>query len=47
MTIGDQVRLKSGGPEMCVIAVDGKKITCVWIDGNKINAGIFNEATLI
>lgn len=49
--IGDQVRLKSGGPVMTADEIDGERITCSWItkdepDNTERAHGRFNIATL-
>ena len=31
-TVDAQVKLKTGGPNMMVQAVDGNSVTCVWFD---------------
>lgn len=46
-SIGDRVRLKSGGPVMTIEEISGDDISCVWFD----NAGvvvrnIFNPQTI-
>ena len=30
--VGSKVMLKSGGPEMTVKEIDGKKVNCTWFD---------------
>lgn len=50
---GDQVQLKSGGPEMTVDRVHTNiydkfsgKYTCKWFSGDQLQEGEFNEETL-
>ncbi|MEN4543763.1 DUF2158 domain-containing protein [Pantoea agglomerans] len=38
---GDQVVLKSGGPEMTVKAVYSEEIVCQWFAGKKLEQGRF------
>lgn len=45
--IGDCVRLKSGGPEMTVEAVENDRIRCVWFDSlDELNRRSFSAALL-
>jgi uncharacterized protein YodC (DUF2158 family) len=43
---GDTVRLKSGGPAMTVVAVEGERITCDWFEGSKKHEDTFPAAGL-
>ena len=45
--VGDTVRLKSGGPLMTVIDLDGERVRCQWFDEkNKPMAQLFVAAAL-
>ncbi len=44
--VGDEVKLKSGGPAMTVEEVNEAGIWCVWFDGKKAERQIFQSATL-
>lgn len=44
---GDIVKLKSGGPEMTVKAVQKFNIVCQWFSGKKLEAGLFVEDSLV
>jgi uncharacterized protein YodC (DUF2158 family) len=44
--VGDEVKLKSGGPAMTVEEVNEGDILCVWFDGKKADRQIFQSATL-
>jgi uncharacterized protein YodC (DUF2158 family) len=49
LKVGDLVKLKSGGPVMTVVDVDGDEVTCVWFpsdDHRKLREDDFNDATL-
>jgi uncharacterized protein YodC (DUF2158 family) len=47
MNPGDVVRLKSGGPPMTVVEVDGDWVTCMWFDDkNKQQTDSFQRVTL-
>ena len=47
MNPGDVVRLKSGGPPMTVVVVDGSYATCTWFDeANKLQKEDFLQVTL-
>lgn len=43
---GDTVRLKSGGPLMTVVVVDGEFVTCQWFKGDRAQEGAFEAAAL-
>jgi uncharacterized protein YodC (DUF2158 family) len=43
---GDTVRLKSGGPAMTVVAVEGERITCDWFEGSQKYEATFPAAAL-
>lgn len=43
---GDVVQLKSGGPEMTVVEVDGNTITCHWWNGKTMDGGVFAPVVL-
>ena len=48
LTMGDKVRLKSGGPDMTVNQLDkaGFGVECIWFDGAKRCNAFFSEAAL-
>jgi uncharacterized protein YodC (DUF2158 family) len=48
LKVGDLVRLKIGGPEMTIEAVDGKSpaVICTWIAGAVRRRGRFNASIL-
>lgn len=43
---GDIVRLKSGGPLMGVVEVDGEAVRCRWHDKDGMHDRVFTEAEL-
>jgi uncharacterized protein YodC (DUF2158 family) len=45
--IGNEVRLKSGGPEMTLneLSIDGAH--CLWFDGNILHSAWFNQKSLV
>jgi len=48
-SVGDIVKLKSGGPNMTVLQVrdgDSVIITCQWFAGKKLESGRFNKDSL-
>ena len=46
-SVGDVVRLKSGGPVMTVVYRDGDgDIDCVWFDGKEKKIGTFPPAAV-
>jgi uncharacterized protein YodC (DUF2158 family) len=45
-TVGDLVKLKSGGEVMTVEAVATDAISCVWFNGKKIERNVFIPAAL-
>jgi uncharacterized protein YodC (DUF2158 family) len=44
--VGDVVQLKSGGELMTVEAVDDSDVSCVWMEGKKIERATLPAATL-
>lgn len=43
---GDVVQLRSGGPEMTVVDVDGDTVTCHWYNGKNMDGGVFAPVVL-
>ena len=43
---GDIVRLKSGGPLMGVVEVDGEAVRCRWHDKDGMHDRVFTESEL-
>lgn len=46
-TVGDRVRLNSGGPELTVRNVDGDSISCDWFDGATLRQKVFDKRQLV
>ncbi|MGO4686228.1 YodC family protein [Hyphomicrobium sp. 2TAF46] len=46
MNVGDKVRLKSGGAQMTVAAVDSQNVDCIWFDGLQHKRAFFPFATI-
>jgi uncharacterized protein YodC (DUF2158 family) len=44
--VGDTVRLKSGGPLMTVVELEGERAKCQWFDENKPMGQFFVIASL-
>lgn len=40
-TVGTVVKLKSGGPDLTVAAIDGDTVTCSWFDGARLREAKF------
>jgi len=45
-TVGDIVKLKSGGPNMSVKSVYNEQYTCQWFAGKKLEQGVFPPQSL-
>jgi len=46
--VGDVVRLKSGGPDMTVEAIeDDQYVSCVWFQGNNVLRNTFGAPLLL
>lgn len=47
MQVGDQARLKSGGPVMTVFEIIENRIHCQWFDGAKLKQSDFDRLMLV
>jgi len=47
MQVGDQARLKSGGPVMTVYEIKEDRINCQWFDGAKLKQSDFTRLMLV
>ena len=45
--IGDVVRLKSGGPQMCIVTTGSRGCQCEWFDGSDVKKHDFIFETLV
>ncbi len=46
-SIGDTVRLKSGGPTMTVESINGTIVYCVWYRPDEFLRNYFPESTIV
>lgn len=47
LSVGDVVRIKSGGKTMTIEEIEGSEVFCVWFVGDQPQRGSFNAATLV
>jgi uncharacterized protein YodC (DUF2158 family) len=43
---GDVVQLKSGGPMMTIEKIEEENVVCIWVTGDNIIRGTFNQIVL-
>lgn len=45
--VGDIVRLKSGGPQMVVVYVDGRSVDCMWFVDSALESDEFPNECVV